>query len=70
MAPTAAPEVGPPCRVQQPGLPDAMQYLVGVLQHRPTLTSLDLSGCQLSEATVTYLCVVLQDAGCQLQTLR
>lgn len=47
-----------------------MQYLVGVLQHRPTLTSLDLSGCQLSEATVTYLCVVLQDAGCQLQTLR
>ncbi|XP_072826784.1 NACHT, LRR and PYD domains-containing protein 6 isoform X2 [Vicugna pacos] len=56
-------------RVQQPGLQEALQYVVGVLQHSPALTTLDLSGCQLSGPMVTYLCAALQYPGCRLQTL-
>ncbi|XP_054432778.1 NACHT, LRR and PYD domains-containing protein 6 [Pteronotus mesoamericanus] len=56
-------------RLQQPGLQDGLQPLVGLLRHSPALTSLDLSGCRLSEPMVTYLCAVLQHPGCRLQTL-
>ncbi|XP_006761413.1 PREDICTED: NACHT, LRR and PYD domains-containing protein 6 [Myotis davidii] len=55
--------------LQQPGLLEALQYLVGLLQHSPALTTLDLSGCQLSGPVVTGLCVALQQPGCRLQTL-
>ncbi|XP_070283223.1 LOW QUALITY PROTEIN: NACHT, LRR and PYD domains-containing protein 6 [Myotis yumanensis] len=66
--------VWPGCRVQtlrlqQPGLQEALQYLVGLLQHSPALTTLDLSGCQLSGPVVTGLCAALQQPGCRLQTL-
>ncbi|KAM8812490.1 NACHT, LRR and PYD domains-containing protein 6 isoform 2-T2 [Rhynchonycteris naso] len=56
-------------RLQQPGLQEALQYIVRALQHSPALTTLDLSGCQLSGPTVTHLCAVLQHPGCRLQTL-
>ncbi|XP_037017219.2 NACHT, LRR and PYD domains-containing protein 6 isoform X2 [Artibeus jamaicensis] len=56
-------------RLQQPGLQEALQYLIALLQPSSTLTTLDLSGCQLSEPMVTYLCAVLQQPGCRLQTL-
>lgn len=56
--------------MEQPGLQEALQYLVGMLRQSPTLTTLDLSGCQLSGPMVTYLCAVLQHPGCHLQTLR
>ncbi|XP_004441151.1 PREDICTED: NACHT, LRR and PYD domains-containing protein 6 [Ceratotherium simum simum] len=56
-------------RVQQPGLQEALQYVVGVLRHSPALATLDLSGCQLSGPVVTHLCAVLQQPGCRLQTL-
>ncbi|KAF6333727.1 NLR family pyrin domain containing 6 [Rhinolophus ferrumequinum] len=64
----------PQCRVQklrmeQPGLQEALQYLVGMLRQSPALTTLDLSGCQLSGPMVTYLCAVLQYPGCHLQAL-
>ncbi|KAM7084685.1 NACHT, LRR and PYD domains-containing protein 6 [Molossus nigricans] len=66
--------VWPGCRVQtlrllQPDLQEGVQYLAGVLQHSPSLTTLDLSGCQLSGPMVTHLCAVLQHPGCRLQTL-
>ncbi|XP_055439216.1 NACHT, LRR and PYD domains-containing protein 6 [Bubalus kerabau] len=57
-------------RVQQPGLQEALQYMVGQLQQIPALTTLDLSGCQLSGPTVTCLCTTLKCPGCRLQTLR
>uniref|UniRef100_A0A8D2KCD1 NLR family pyrin domain containing 6 n=1 Tax=Urocitellus parryii TaxID=9999 RepID=A0A8D2KCD1_UROPR len=57
-------------RVQLSGLPGALQYLVGMLRQSPALTTLDLSGCQLSDPTVTYMCAVLQHPSCSLQTLR
>uniref|UniRef100_A0A8C6CY64 NLR family pyrin domain containing 6 n=1 Tax=Moschus moschiferus TaxID=68415 RepID=A0A8C6CY64_MOSMO len=57
-------------RVQQPGLQEALQYMVGKLLLIPALTTLDLSGCQLSGPTVTYLCTTLKCPGCRLQTLR
>lgn len=60
----------PPRRLQQPGLQEALQYLAGVLQHSPALTTLDLGGCQLSGPVVTGLCAALQQPGCRLQTLR
>ncbi|XP_055987585.1 NACHT, LRR and PYD domains-containing protein 6 [Sorex fumeus] len=56
-------------RVQEPSAPDALQYLLGMLRQSPALTTLDLSGCQLSEPLVTYLCGVLQHPECRLQTL-
>uniref|UniRef100_H0XHZ7 NACHT, LRR and PYD domains-containing protein 6 n=1 Tax=Otolemur garnettii TaxID=30611 RepID=H0XHZ7_OTOGA len=56
-------------RLQVPGLQGAFQYLVGMLQQSPALTTLDLSGCQLPDSMVTYLCAVLQHPGCKLQTL-
>ncbi|XP_019490091.1 PREDICTED: NACHT, LRR and PYD domains-containing protein 6 isoform X1 [Hipposideros armiger] len=56
-------------RVQQPGLQEAFQYLAVMLRHSRTLTTLDLSGCQLSGPMVTYLCAALQHPGCHLQTL-
>ncbi|KAM5186516.1 NACHT, LRR and PYD domains-containing protein 6 [Callospermophilus lateralis] len=56
-------------RVQLSGLPGALQYLVGMLRQSPALTTLDLSGCQLSDPTVTYMCAVLQHPSCSLQTL-
>ncbi|XP_077901337.1 NACHT, LRR and PYD domains-containing protein 6 [Ictidomys tridecemlineatus] len=57
-------------RVQLSGLPGALQSLVGMLRQSPALTTLDLSGCQLSDPTVTYMCAVLQHPSCSLQTLR
>ncbi|XP_070085184.1 NACHT, LRR and PYD domains-containing protein 6 isoform X2 [Equus przewalskii] len=57
-------------RVQQPSLQEELQYLVGLLWQSLTLTTLDLSGCQLPESMVTYLCAVLQQPRCHLQTLR
>lgn len=57
-------------RVQQPGLQEALRYLISVLRQSPALTTLDLSDCHLSESMVTYLCAVLQQPGCRLQTLR
>uniref|UniRef100_A0A8D0Z4I8 NACHT, LRR and PYD domains-containing protein 6 n=1 Tax=Sus scrofa TaxID=9823 RepID=A0A8D0Z4I8_PIG len=57
-------------RMQQPGLQGAPQYVAGLLQHSPALATLDLSGCQLSERMVTYLCAALRYPGCRLQTLR
>uniref|UniRef100_G1R9U2 NLR family pyrin domain containing 6 n=1 Tax=Nomascus leucogenys TaxID=61853 RepID=G1R9U2_NOMLE len=64
----------PQCRVQtvRVQLPDpqrGLQYLVGMLRQSPALTTLDLSGCQLSAPMVTYLCALLQHQGCGLQTL-
>ncbi|KAF6105119.1 NLR family pyrin domain containing 6 [Phyllostomus discolor] len=56
-------------RLQQPGLQEALQHLVALLRLSPSLTTLDLSGCQLSEPMVTYLCAALQHPGCRLQTL-
>uniref|UniRef100_A0A8C9P3P8 NLR family pyrin domain containing 6 n=1 Tax=Spermophilus dauricus TaxID=99837 RepID=A0A8C9P3P8_SPEDA len=56
-------------RVQLSGLPGALQYLVGMLRQSAALTTLDLSGCQLSDPTVTYMCAVLQHPSCSLQTL-
>ncbi|XP_039732881.1 NACHT, LRR and PYD domains-containing protein 6 [Pteropus medius] len=56
-------------RVQQPGLQEALQYLVSTLRQGPALSTLDLSGCQLSGPMVTYLCAILQHPGCRLQTL-
>ncbi|XP_053418080.1 NACHT, LRR and PYD domains-containing protein 6 isoform X2 [Nycticebus coucang] len=56
-------------RLQVPGLQGAFQYLVGILRQSPALTTLDLSGCQLPDSMVTYLCAVLQHPGCSLQTL-
>ncbi|XP_045039443.2 NACHT, LRR and PYD domains-containing protein 6 isoform X2 [Desmodus rotundus] len=56
-------------RLQQPGLQEALQHLVALLRHSPALATLDLSGCQLSEPMLTYLCAVLQHPGCHLQTL-
>ncbi|XP_066220069.1 NACHT, LRR and PYD domains-containing protein 6 isoform X1 [Saccopteryx leptura] len=56
-------------RLQQHGLQEALQYIIRALEHSPALTTLDLSGCQLSGPTVTYLCAVLQYPGCRLQTL-
>ncbi|KAK1335394.1 LOW QUALITY PROTEIN: hypothetical protein QTO34_003180 [Cnephaeus nilssonii] len=56
-------------RLQQPGLQEALQYLAGVLQHSPALTTLDLGGCQLSGPVVSGLCAALQQPGCRLQTL-
>ncbi|XP_036884361.1 NACHT, LRR and PYD domains-containing protein 6, partial [Sturnira hondurensis] len=56
-------------RLQQPGLQEALQHLFALLRQSSTLTTLDLSGCQLSEPTVTHLCVALQHPGCRLQTL-
>lgn len=44
--------------------------MVGKLQQIPALTTLDLSGCQLSGPTVTCLCTTLKCPGCRLQTLR
>lgn len=55
--------------MQQPGLQEALQYLVVMLRHSPALTTLDLSGCQLSGPIVTYLCAALQHPACHLQTL-
>ncbi|XP_037371545.1 NACHT, LRR and PYD domains-containing protein 6 [Talpa occidentalis] len=65
----------PQCRVhtlrmQQPSLQEALQCLLGVLHQRPALTTLDLSGCWLSEPTVTCLCAALLHPACRLQTLR
>ncbi|XP_045626687.1 NACHT, LRR and PYD domains-containing protein 6 isoform X1 [Ursus americanus] len=64
----------PQCRVQklwvqQPGLQEALHYLISMLRQSPALTTLDLSDCHLSESMVTYLCAVLQQPGCRLQTL-
>ncbi|MBZ3870269.1 NACHT, LRR and PYD domains-containing protein 6 [Sciurus carolinensis] len=56
-------------RVQLSGLLGALQYLVGMLRQSPALTTLDLSGCQLPDPLVTYMCAVLQHPGCSLQTL-
>lgn len=56
--------------MQQPGLQGTPQYVAGLLQHSPALATLDLSGCQLSERMVTYLCAALRYPGCRLQTLR
>lgn len=56
-------------RVQQSGLQEALQCLVSTLRQGPALSTLDLSGCQLSGPTVTYLCAVLQHPECRLQTL-
>ncbi|VFV46812.1 lrr and pyd [Lynx pardinus] len=56
-------------RVQQPTLQEALHYLIGALSQSSALTSLDLSDCQLPEPVVTYLCRVLQQSGCRLQTL-
>ncbi|XP_064145000.1 NACHT, LRR and PYD domains-containing protein 6 [Loxodonta africana] len=56
-------------RVQQPGLQEALQYLIGLLQQSLVLTTLDLSGCQLPGPTVTYLCSTLQQPGCSLKAL-
>lgn len=56
--------------MQQSGLQEALQCLVSTLRQGPALSTLDLSGCQLSGPTVTYLCAVLQHPECRLQTLR
>ncbi|XP_032127350.1 NACHT, LRR and PYD domains-containing protein 6 isoform X2 [Sapajus apella] len=56
-------------RVQLSGPQRGLQYLVPMLRESPTLTTLDLSGCQLPAPIVTYLCAVLQLPGCSLQTL-
>ncbi|XP_042521501.1 NACHT, LRR and PYD domains-containing protein 6 isoform X1 [Dipodomys spectabilis] len=56
-------------RVQLLDLQGAFQYLVGLLRHSSALTTLDLSGCQLTGPMVTYLCSVLRHPGCILQTL-
>ncbi|CAK6449560.1 unnamed protein product [Pipistrellus nathusii] len=56
-------------RLQQPCLQEGLQCLVGLLQHSPALTTLDLSGCQLPALVVTGLCAALQQPGCRLQTL-
>lgn len=55
--------------MQQSGLQEALQCLVSMLRQGPALSTLDLSGCQLSGPTVTYLCAVLQHPECRLQTL-
>ncbi|XP_033063617.1 NACHT, LRR and PYD domains-containing protein 6 isoform X4 [Trachypithecus francoisi] len=55
--------------VQLPSSQQGLQYLVGMLRQSPTLTTLDLSGCQLPAPMVTYLCAILQHQGCGLQTL-
>lgn len=68
--PAAVPKVSWIPRVQQPGLQEALQYLVSTLRQGPALSTLDLSGCQLSGPMVTYLCAVLQHPECRLQTLR
>ncbi|KAM6159432.1 NACHT, LRR and PYD domains-containing protein 6 [Rhynchocyon petersi] len=57
-------------RVQQPGLQEALHYLVSLLRQSSCLNTLDLSGCQLSGPIVTFLCATLQHGGCSLQTLR
>ncbi|KAG8515712.1 NACHT, LRR and PYD domains-containing protein 6 [Galemys pyrenaicus] len=57
-------------RLQQPGLQEALQCLLGILHQRPALTTLDLSGCWLAEPTVTCLCAALRHPVCGLQTLR
>ncbi|XP_006893395.1 PREDICTED: NACHT, LRR and PYD domains-containing protein 6 [Elephantulus edwardii] len=57
-------------RVQQPGLQEALHYLVSLLRQSPSLTTLDLSGCQLLGSTVTFLCATLQHSSCNLQALR
>ncbi|KAM4846066.1 NACHT, LRR and PYD domains-containing protein 6 [Thomomys bottae] len=57
-------------RVQLLDLQGAIQYLVGVLQNSSSLTTLDLSGCQLPGPIVTYLCAVLHLQESKLQTLR
>lgn len=44
--------------------------MVGKLQQIPALTTLDLSGCQLSGPALTCLCTTLKGPGCRLQTLR
>lgn len=44
--------------------------MFGLLQQSPALTTLDLSGCQLSGTMATHLCAVLQLPGCRLQSLR
>ncbi|XP_012507446.1 PREDICTED: NACHT, LRR and PYD domains-containing protein 6 isoform X2 [Propithecus coquereli] len=64
----------PQCRVQTlrlqlPGPQGALQYLIAMLRQSPTLTTLDLSGCQLPSSMLTYLCAVLQHPACSLQTL-
>ncbi|XP_012589811.1 PREDICTED: NACHT, LRR and PYD domains-containing protein 6 [Condylura cristata] len=56
-------------RVQQPSLQEALQCLGDILRQRPSLTTLDLSGCWLSEPTVAYLCAALRRPACRLQTL-
>ncbi|XP_049636895.1 NACHT, LRR and PYD domains-containing protein 6 [Suncus etruscus] len=56
-------------RVQQTSVLGTLQRLVSVLPRTPALTTLDLSGCQLSEPVVTYLCGVLRHPECRLQTL-
>lgn len=68
--PAAVPKVNRTPRVQQSGLQEALQCLVSTLRQGPALSTLDLSGCQLSGPTVTYLCAVLQHPECRLQTLR
>lgn len=44
--------------------------MVGKLQQIPALTTLDLSGCQLSGPALTCLYTTLKCPGCRLQTLR
>ncbi|KAM9078709.1 LOW QUALITY PROTEIN: NACHT, LRR and PYD domains-containing protein 6 [Megaptera novaeangliae] len=59
----AWPQVLQTLRVQRLGLQELPVRVC------PTLTTLDLSGCQLSGPMVTYLCAVLQLPGCRLQSL-
>ncbi|XP_008852586.2 NACHT, LRR and PYD domains-containing protein 6 isoform X1 [Nannospalax galili] len=56
-------------RMQLLDLREAIQYLVIVLQQSPVLTTLDLSGCQLSGPMVTNLCSALKHPTCCLKTL-
>lgn len=52
-APMAAPAVSTAREGAAAGPPGGSQYVFGLLQQSPALTTLDLSGCQLSGTMAT-----------------